>query len=198
MTPEERTQLRELADSATPGPWVWAGNIDTGEPYLAGRAPGMGASVLAVGEAERSKTGRRADDVRSYARDSDLDPEEEVDRWAEDAYGEPIKEPRLWFYTDHLAVDARDHVVFEVAPNATHRDDPKVYRADIVDIRHPDARFIAAARTAIPALLAKLDAVEALFEKYDASDEDDDDWECAPEDRWRLGRDIRALLGGGA
>lgn len=171
MNPCERTRIRALADAATPGPWVWAGNVDTGEPRLDSHAPGMGASVLAIGTADRSKTGRAADELRSYARECGLDPEEEVDLWATDHYGEPVKEPRLWFYTDHMAVDARDRVVFEVAPDATHRGDPKVYRADIKDIRHPDAQFIAAARTAVPALLDTLAAVEELAKQWAASDD---------------------------
>ncbi len=154
MSAETIAELRALLEKATPGPWCWAGNIDTGEPYLASRAPGMGASVLAIGWQPRSTTGRAADDVRSYARESCEDPDEMVDMWANDQYGEHIKEPRLWFYTDHMAVEARDLVTFEVAPQATTRDDPKVYRADITGIRHPDAQLITAAVNALPALLA--------------------------------------------
>lgn len=137
------TEIRQRAEAATPGPWRWQGNVDTGEPYLASRAPGMGASVLAIGTEDRSTTGRAAADVRSYAADSGLDPEQEVQDWATDRYDQPIKEPRLWFYTDHMAVTARERVMFEVAPTATHREDPRVYRADIVGIHHPDAEHIA-------------------------------------------------------
>lgn len=148
-------EIEALAEAATEGLWHWAGNVDTGEPYLATWIPGAGrCQVLSIGHEDRSTTGRAADAVRSYARENGLDPEEMVDEWAHDQFGRPVKEARLWFMTDLLAVPARDRVVYEVAPQATTRDDPAVYRADIVGIRHPDAEFIAAARTAVPRLVA--------------------------------------------
>lgn len=161
-------EIRARVEAATPGPWLWQGNIDTGEPYLAGRGPGMGASVLAIGTEDRSTTGWRAEEVRAYALECGEDPDELVRDWATDRYDEPIKEPRLWFYTDHMAVTAREHVTFEVAPNAKHRDDQAVYRADITGIRHPDAEFIAHARTDIPLLLAALDESRAEVERITA------------------------------
>lgn len=155
---ERLVAIRARAEAATPGPWHWAGNTDTGEPYLATWMPGLGrCSVLAIGTEDRKTTGREADRVRSDAAEYDLgDPEDVVQDWATDRYGEPIKDPRLWFFTNLMADPARDHVVYEVAPNATDRDDPRVYRADITDVRHPDAAFIAAARTDVPFLLDEL------------------------------------------
>jgi hypothetical protein len=158
LTPERTAELRALLDAGTARPWRWAGNIDTGEPRLTGR----GCDVLAIGYDHRSTAGRDADEVRAFARESQIDEDEAVDTWANDQYGEPIKEPRLWFYTDHMADPARDNVVFEVAPNATDRDDPKVYRADITDIRHPDARLIAAAVNALGPLLDRSDRLATL------------------------------------
>lgn len=154
-------RLRAIAEAATPGPWHWSGNIDTGEPYLASWEAGLGrTSVLAIGTADRSKTGRAAASVRAYAAECGLDPDEAVEEWATDNYGEPIQEPRLWFYRDHMAVYARDHVRFEVAPQATTREDPKVYRADITDVLLPDAQHIA---TFSPAtVLALLDEINHL------------------------------------
>lgn len=154
-------RLRAVAEAATPGSWHWSGNTDTGEPYLAAWAAGIGrTSVLAIGQEDRSKTGRAAEDVRDYAIDNGLDPDEAVEEWATDNYGEPIKEPRLWFYRDHMAVQARDHVQYEVAPQATTREDPKVYRADITDVRLPDAQYIT---TFSPAtVLGLLDEIERL------------------------------------
>lgn len=162
VEPVDLDALSALLDAASPRPWRWAGNVDTGEPYLAGGWGGLGAtSVMAIGWQPRSTTGRAADDVRSYARESDMDEDEAVDMWANDQYGAPIKEPRLWFYTDHLAVEARDHVTYEVAPQARTRDDPTVYRADITDIRHPDAQLMTAAVNALPALLAEVASLRA-------------------------------------
>lgn len=148
--------LTALLAAATSGPWTWAGNIDSGEPYLASRAPGMGASVLAIGWEPRSTNGKAAEEVRSYARESGMDEDIAVDMWAHDQYGSPIKESRLWFYTDHLAVEARNLVTFEVAPQATSREDPAVYRADITGIRHPDAQLIVEVVNAAPRLLDEI------------------------------------------
>ena len=59
-------------------------------------------------------------------------------------------------------VRAMDHLIFEVAPDATSRDDPRVYRGDIVGIRHPDAAWIAAADpTTVGALIAEVRRLRA-------------------------------------
>lgn len=60
------------------------------------------------------------------------------------------------FQVDGLLVDGKELVRYEVAPEATSRKDPKVYRGDIDGIRHPDAEFLAAARSLVPALIAEL------------------------------------------
>lgn len=135
--------------------WHWAGNTDTGEPYLAALVPGAGrCHVLSIGKRPRSTTGRSADQIRSDAHEFDLgDPEDAVARWAYDRHGEPATDPVLQLTTDLMCVDARDLVTYEVAPEAASRDDPAVYRADIQDIRHPDAEFIAHSRDDVGYLL---------------------------------------------
>lgn len=161
MTPERLAQLRQIAEKATSGPWHWAGNTDTGEPYLATWIPGAGrCQVLTIGTQDRSTTSRAAKDVREYAKECGDDPEEIVKEWATDKFGDPVREPRLQFVTDLMCVNARDHVIYEVAPDATSRDDERVYRADITGIRHPDAEFIA---TFNPATARELvDEIERL------------------------------------
>lgn len=52
-------------------------------------------------------------------------------------------------------------LVYEVCPEATSRDDPRVYRGNIIDVRHPDAQFIAGARQDIDDLLAYIDHLES-------------------------------------
>lgn len=59
--------------------------------------------------------------------------------------------------------------VYEVAPAATRRDDPRVYRGDIVDIRHPDAQLIAHAPQDIDDLLAEIDRLNAELATYQAA-----------------------------
>lgn len=167
-------ELERLAKAATPGPWHWAGNTDTGEPYLATWTPGAGrVQVLSIGHEERTEKDPGADSIREYLRECGGYDEEtieaEVDSWTKDGLGSPVREPRLQFVTDLMCVNAREHVVYEVARNATSRDDPKVYRADIVGIRHPDAEFIAAANPdAIKALFAERDAALARIAELEA------------------------------
>lgn len=176
----ERLDLDDLeakATAASGGPWHWAGNTDTGEPYLATWTPGFGrCQVLAIGYDERSATGREAESMRSSLDECGYDAED-IDRlvteWAVDSFGSPRREPRLEFATDLMMVNARDLAIYEVAPEATSRDHPDVYRADVVGIRHPDAEYIAAAHPAVVlALIAELRALRAAVgTREKASDE---------------------------
>ena len=59
---------------------------------------------------------------------------------------------------------ASDMVRFEVAPDATSRADPRVYRGDIIAIAHPDADFIAHARQDVEDLLAYIAVLETRRE----------------------------------
>lgn len=163
-------QIRARAAAATGSTWHWAGNTDTGEPYLATWIPGAGrCQVLDIGLQERSTTGPAADAMREDAREYDLgDPEDVVRDWATDLHGAPICDPRLRFNVDLMMVNARDVVVYEVAPNATSRQDRAVYRADIIDIRHPDAQLIAHARGDIDYLLEQNAKLTAALEQMRA------------------------------
>lgn len=149
--------------ASTGGRWHWAGNTDTGEPYLATWVPGAGrCQVLSIGSEERSAVGRAADKVRSDAREYDLgDPDALVEEWMHDPFGNTASDPRLWFMTGMMAAPARDLVVYEVAPEATSREDPAVYRADIVGIHHPDAEFIEHSRADVEALVAEVRELRA-------------------------------------
>ena len=61
-----------------------------------------------------------------------------------------------WFNTGMMMAPASDRPRYEVAPAAESRDDPRVYRADVSGIKHPDAEFIANAPTDVSYLLAEL------------------------------------------
>lgn len=50
--------------------------------------------------------------------------------------------------------------IYQVCPEATTRQDPRVYRGDFLALRHPDATFIAHARQDIDDLLAYIDHLE--------------------------------------
>ena len=167
MITDRLDEIEARAAAATSGRWHWAGNTDTGEPYLATWIPGAGrCQVFDIGFEDRSTTGRAADEVRASAREFELGETEDLVReWATDNFGEPVRDARLRFSEDLMMVNARDLVVYEVAPQATTREDPQVYRADIVAIRHPDAAFIAASRTDVPDMVAALQAVLALHQR---------------------------------
>ena len=65
--------------------------------------------------------------------------------------------------------DADAMPVFEVAPKAEDRGDSRVYRADIMGIRNPDAEFIAHSREDVTRLLRVVSAVYALCRDTDGN-----------------------------
>jgi hypothetical protein len=82
-------------------------------------------------------------------------------------WGMQSAQPR--FSDDHAMMhDASGMAVWEVNRSATDPNDPSLYRHDVVGIRHPDAAFIAAAREAVPALLADLEAAERERDEWKA------------------------------
>jgi hypothetical protein len=66
-------------------------------------------------------------------------------------------------------VKACEAPVYEVAPTATSRDDPRVYRADISGLRNADAEFIAASRQDVTDLLAEVRRLRALVPEHTAN-----------------------------
>jgi hypothetical protein len=76
-------------------------------------------------------------------------------------WGRQSARPR--FIEDLMMIDADTRVVYEVAPDAKARSDRRVYRGDIIDIRHPDAQLIAHAPQDIDDLLAEVDRLTALL-----------------------------------
>lgn len=156
-------EIKGRATAATAGPWFWRGNVDYDDPRLVGRHPELG-SVDVLGHVPVERT---ADDrgVKSYLDElSDEDAKDfTLDAYLHDQYGEPIRESRLALGRDWQLVEARKLAVFEVAPNAETRDDPKVYRADVVGIRHPDAEFIAASRADVDWLIGEVERLRAAL-----------------------------------
>lgn len=70
-------------------------------------------------------------------------------------------------------VKATEVPIFEVAPDAVSRDDPRVYRGDLVGLRHPDADFIAHARSDVPHLLELVERYEGALKAIKSSDDSD-------------------------
>ncbi|MCG6493401.1 hypothetical protein [Kitasatospora sp. A2-31] len=70
------------------------------------------------------------------------------------------------FARDYVMHPADEMVEYEVAAWSEH-----IYRKDVVGIDHPDAQFIAAARTDVPALVAEVERLTAeLVEMTDLRD----------------------------
>lgn len=66
----------------------------------------------------------------------------------------------------NILVPAQDVVRYQVCHEATSANDERVYRKQVDGIRHPDAEFIAHARTDIDTLLARVQELEeALAQK---------------------------------
>lgn len=113
-------------------------------------------------------TGRRK--WRSY---TDAEIAEKVrEDYVEDAWGEVRKDQLIAFVdpATHCYREARGLAVYEVAvaqglPDDTPRDHPKVYRADIVGIRNPNAVFIEHARSDVDALLDEVTRLRGIVEQ---------------------------------
>jgi hypothetical protein len=71
------------------------------------------------------------------------------------------------FNVDMFMTDADELAVWEVCREATDPNDPRLYRHDVVDIRHPDAQFIATMSPAlVKALVARVRQAEADRDRY--------------------------------
>lgn len=83
-------------------------------------------------------------------------------RWGmQDAQPQFIDNPADPFFVE----DASTKPVYEVAPAARSGSDPKVYRHDLIGIRHPDAEAIAAAPADVATLLAEVSRLTGLLEQ---------------------------------
>ena len=141
MTQElDLKELRKVAEAATPGPWHWSGNTKNNQLYLATWIKGAGRCQ-----------------VMDFVR-----------------WGMHSAAPRFLDDESLMMQSAKDLVVYEVArnqglPDETPSNDPRVYRQDIVDVRHPNARFLAAANPeVILALLTQLEQAQLTVERAKA------------------------------
>ena len=174
-------EIRERLRAAEPGPWRWHGNTDHPDSISLESRQWV---ILGTAARERSEKDKAFSeyvdyllDSYSFVSESELDgltPEQEqslaeqraTERARQDylenpgRFGdEPVTDRRLWFGREGFA---QDLAVYEVCQDATSRDDPRVYRADIVGLRSANAALIANAPADIGTLLAAIDAVLAV------------------------------------
>jgi hypothetical protein len=160
--------IRAREQAATPGPWRWRGNTDHDDPILVGAK-----DVLGIIPRERKRDDRESMKYAEYLGDcfirdddgndrpyTDAEIEEQVRKeFLEDPWECPRHDGRMAFYGEPGPIYhyARDLAIYEVCPEATDRDDPRVYRADISGLRDPNAIFIAHARQDVADLLAEIE-----------------------------------------
>lgn len=166
-TDEIRTRWAET----TPGPWFWWGNTDNHSVALCGRQPGLGVcEVISIIAVDRDPLGPDAERMRASLRDSGWNEgeiEDAVTDWAEDGWGEPRSDYRLSITgVEFTRLPIEDLAVYQVArnqglPDDTPREHPAVYRADVCDVRAPNAQALAAAWSDVRWLLGEVDRLTA-------------------------------------
>lgn len=123
--------IRARAESATPGPWWWAGERSTQRISINARSPIGACEVLTFW------------------------------RWGMQN-AKPV-------FSDNakclLLPDTEDRLIYQVCPDATSHEDPRVYRQTISGVRHPDAEFMVHSRQDVDDLLAHIDALEAQLQE---------------------------------
>jgi hypothetical protein len=145
---ERLNDIERRLDRATPGPWAWCGNVDTQTIYLA-----------------TVKWGRQI--VMSFQ------------RWGMRRAQPEFVEGRVWVPGDdgepdfrigrNLGRPAKDLAIYEVARGATSRDDPNVYRGDLVGLRSADAELIAHARADLDWAVARIRQLEEQLAPFQAA-----------------------------
>lgn len=160
--PVDVERLRALCAAATPGPWGWRGHDDgcveleaqrrggqrvvsamRGEPCIVTLADGDPALMYEACASCRSKWAEaaKADDPTLV--------------WESYRCPKPENLGTVWLWNGKGFV--------EPANRWAKRQQP--YRSDVADVDHPDARFIAEARTALPALLDERDKLRAALQE---------------------------------
>lgn len=136
-------EIKERAAAATPGPWKWFGNTDVRDVYLAtarwGRLYVMGFRRWGMNGAQPM-----------FAHGRKFDPDN--------------RDESIGGVMQPASALAR----YEVAPSATNRSDPEVYRADLNGLKTPDAEFIAHSRADVEWLVSEVERLRALLPEPEA------------------------------
>jgi len=137
--------IRQRAADATPGPWMWDGNLDNNYFVLATAHSGI---YTVMGCRRKGMQGAQFEFL-------DRAPGTDWDK-------------RSWIQRDITFESATNLAIFEVCPEATSADDPRVYRKDIIGFRSANATFIAHARQDVDDLLAHIDQLQAELDSIRA------------------------------
>jgi hypothetical protein len=177
--------IRARHAAATPGPYRWAGNTDYGDVRLAAAG---GSEVFALVERDRSHDDPESRAYASYLRDIQMKIDGEFRSLTDDEITAEVHRSivqdeddgdgnelfktykALAFYAPGFAYEhAVDRVTYEVTryqdlPEDTPRSHPQIYRADVVDVRNPNARFLRDSWEDVRQLLAEVERLRDELE----------------------------------
>jgi hypothetical protein len=136
-------------------------------------SPGARGYANYIGDCEQVHDPSLNDGKGGYRQPTDGEVEQRVrDEWLTDQWGEPAYDNALTVYDPERGAHefALDLAVYEVArnqglPDDTPRSHPKVYRADVVDVRNPNARFLRDSWEYVRFLLDEVDRLAGELDK---------------------------------
>lgn len=132
-------------------------------------SPGARGYASYIGDCEQIHDPTLNEGKGGYRQLTDEEVEERVRTdWLEDPWGEPMHDNALTVFDPDRGAHkfALDLAVYEVArnqglPDDTPRDHPRIYRADVVDVRNPNARFLRDSWAFVDHLLGEVDRLTA-------------------------------------
>lgn len=136
--PDQVDIIRDRANRATPGPWGWFGNTSVQHVYLATQHWGRHL-VMSF-----QRWGMQGAQPTFFERPTPEDVRKSI-------------------VADSTLRAAADVPVYEVAPRAKDKSDPRVYREDIIGLRNADASFIAHSREDVDYLLKEVDRLKSII-----------------------------------
>lgn len=139
--------IRRRADSAIPGPWYWDGYVANGGYINLCTAHSGIVTIMSC-----RRKGMQGAQFEFIDRDGD----------------EPWNK-RSMVNRHTLFRSAEELAIFEVCPDATSVNDPRVYRTQVNGLRSANATFIAHARQDIDDLLALVDELQSRLDKQEAA-----------------------------
>ncbi len=161
MKPELEV-IRERMQRSTPGPWGWFGNTQAKHVYLATQRWGRHLVM------QFERWGMQGAQPSFFERPDPADVRRSIAGEAKHR-------------------NAADVPVYEVAPHATSKADPDVYREDLIGLRNADAQFIAHSRSDVEWLVVEVDRLQGIIDAGTATAADGTTlrligWQC--EHRW--------------
>lgn len=162
MTPEELEAIKARAEAATPGEWAWRGYADGSIELRALHS--MGKRIVTTTRSEPCVVELASDDIfGDWVLTTDAcdgckaEAAKTRDPFVDYRCSKPENLDTIWLAGDHVIEPSNNWAVREVP-----------YRTDVVRVEHPDAAFIAHARTDVPALVAEVERLRTLLERLEA------------------------------